>query len=159
MAFSFLTSCLWRVLSQSNHEHFQKGLDFSREALLLCINFQKLIESPTVRQRRRGTYPAPGTTSRGRTALQVLLSSRDLVTARACPGGSRRLGWGILVGSCGSQGHTENICKGIQLGTNLAYLRKSTEATVGLPRWCSGKEPTCQCKRHKFDPWIRKSLE
>ena len=29
----------------------------------------------------------------------------------------------------------------------------------GLPRWASGKEPTCQCrkcKRHGFDPWVRK---
>ena len=29
----------------------------------------------------------------------------------------------------------------------------------GLPRWRSGKEPTClfrRCRRHKFDPWIRK---
>ena len=26
-------------------------------------------------------------------------------------------------------------------------------------RWCSGKEPTCQCrrpKRHRFDSWVRK---
>ena len=26
-------------------------------------------------------------------------------------------------------------------------------------RWCSGKESTCQCRRHKkcrFDPWVRK---
>ena len=22
--------------------------------------------------------------------------------------------------------------------------------------WCSGKEPACQCKRHRFDPWVRK---
>ena len=30
---------------------------------------------------------------------------------------------------------------------------------AGLPRWCSGKEPACQCKRHKrhgFDPWVGK---
>ena len=30
---------------------------------------------------------------------------------------------------------------------------------VGLPRHHSGKEPTCQCRRHKrcgFDPWVRK---
>ena len=30
----------------------------------------------------------------------------------------------------------------------------------GLPRWCSSKEPTCQCKRRwrcGFDPWVRKS--
>ena len=29
----------------------------------------------------------------------------------------------------------------------------------GLPRWHSGKESTCQCRRHKrhrFDPWIIK---
>ena len=26
-------------------------------------------------------------------------------------------------------------------------------------RWCSSKEPTCQCRRHKrhgFHPWVRK---
>ena len=29
----------------------------------------------------------------------------------------------------------------------------------GLPRWLSGKEPPCQCRRHRrrgFDPWIGK---
>ena len=29
----------------------------------------------------------------------------------------------------------------------------------GLPRWCSGTESSCQCRRHKrrgFDPWVRK---
>ena len=25
---------------------------------------------------------------------------------------------------------------------------------MGLPRWFSGKEFTCQCKRRGFDPWI-----
>ena len=25
-----------------------------------------------------------------------------------------------------------------------------------LPRWHSGKEPTCQCRRHGLDSWIRK---
>ena len=25
-----------------------------------------------------------------------------------------------------------------------------------LPRWFSGKETACQCKRHGFDPWVRK---
>ena len=25
-----------------------------------------------------------------------------------------------------------------------------------LPRWCCGKESACQCRRHKFDPWVRK---
>ena len=27
---------------------------------------------------------------------------------------------------------------------------------LALPRWCSGQEPTCQYKRHTFDPWVRK---
>ena len=30
---------------------------------------------------------------------------------------------------------------------------------LGLPSWLSGKESTCQCRRHKrrgFDPWVRK---
>ena len=26
----------------------------------------------------------------------------------------------------------------------------------GLPRWFSGKESACQCRRHRIDPWIRK---
>ena len=28
---------------------------------------------------------------------------------------------------------------------------------VGLPRWLSGKESTCQCRRCGFDPWVRKT--
>ena len=24
---------------------------------------------------------------------------------------------------------------------------------TGLPRWPSSEESTCQCSRHKFDPW------
>ena len=27
---------------------------------------------------------------------------------------------------------------------------------IRLPRWLSGKESTCQCRRYKFDPWIMK---
>ena len=26
--------------------------------------------------------------------------------------------------------------------------------TIGLSRWHSGKEPTCQCRRLRFDPWV-----
>ena len=26
----------------------------------------------------------------------------------------------------------------------------------GLPRWLSGKESSCQCRRYKFNPWVRK---
>jgi len=27
---------------------------------------------------------------------------------------------------------------------------------MGLPWWLSGKESACQCRRHRFHPWIRK---
>ena len=26
----------------------------------------------------------------------------------------------------------------------------------GFPWWLSGKEPSCQCSTHGFDPWVRK---
>ena len=26
----------------------------------------------------------------------------------------------------------------------------------GLPRWLSGKESACQCRRLEFDPWVGK---
>ena len=35
----------------------------------------------------------------------------------------------------------------------------SLPSASGTPRWLSGKEPTCQCRRHKrcgFDPWVGK---
>ena len=28
--------------------------------------------------------------------------------------------------------------------------------SLGLPRWPSGKESACQCRRRRFDPWVRK---
>ena len=31
-----------------------------------------------------------------------------------------------------------------------------TELNRGLPRWFSGEESACQCRRHGFDPWVRK---
>ena len=27
---------------------------------------------------------------------------------------------------------------------------------MGFPDGASGKEPACQCRRHRFDPWVRK---
>ena len=32
----------------------------------------------------------------------------------------------------------------------------STKHILGLPWWLSAKESACQCKRHGFDPWIKK---
>ena len=28
----------------------------------------------------------------------------------------------------------------------------------GLPWWLCGKESACQCRRHRFDTWVRKTL-
>ena len=31
-----------------------------------------------------------------------------------------------------------------------------TYTSTELPYWLSGKESTCQCRRHGFSPWVRK---
>ena len=33
-----------------------------------------------------------------------------------------------------------------------------TTDIVGFPLWLSGREPACQCRRCRFDPWVRKIL-
>ena len=37
-------------------------------------------------------------------------------------------------------------------------LKKKKTILNVLPRWLSGKESACQCRRHGFDPWVRKIL-
>ena len=38
------------------------------------------------------------------------------------------------------------------------YSKLSLKYThVGLSRWLSGKESACKCRRHRLDPWSRKS--
>ena len=29
--------------------------------------------------------------------------------------------------------------------------------SINASWWLSGKESTCQCRRHRFDPWVRKT--
>ena len=36
------------------------------------------------------------------------------------------------------------------------YYLLSEVLLSGLPRWLSGKEPACQCRRLEFYPWVRK---
>ena len=36
------------------------------------------------------------------------------------------------------------------------YSIKMVCSYFGLLRWLSGKESTCKCRRHGFDPWVRK---
>jgi len=33
---------------------------------------------------------------------------------------------------------------------------KQVGISIGLPRWLSGKESSCQCERHRFGLWVGK---
>ena len=35
-------------------------------------------------------------------------------------------------------------------------VKNNNNNNQGLPRWLSGKESACQCRRPRFDPWVRK---
>ena len=55
--------------------------------------------------------------------------------------------------SLGEQGQPEETRRSVNLILLSAILR------VGFPGGVTGKEPTCQCRRHKrhrFNPWARK---
>ena len=43
----------------------------------------------------------------------------------------------------------------IQISSFLSYLVQIM-LSLGLPRWLSSDESSCQCRRHRFDPWVRK---
>ena len=54
----------------------------------------------------------------------------------------------ILMMFCTKISHTFNL------------LLNTPQGALGCPGGTSGKEPTCQCRRHKrhgFDPWVRKT--
>ena len=37
-----------------------------------------------------------------------------------------------------------------------SFQQREINCLEGLPWWLSGKESTCQCKRHGFNPWVTK---
>ena len=37
------------------------------------------------------------------------------------------------------------------------FISSKRGQTLGFPGGASGKEPTCQCRRSKVDPWVRKT--
>ena len=49
-------------------------------------------------------------------------------------------------------------CLQVPLSINQLSL-KNTHSCFLLPWWLSGKEPTCQCRRGRFNHWIRKIPE
>ena len=42
------------------------------------------------------------------------------------------------------------------LNQHATSKMNNNQQYLGLPLWLSGKESTCQCRRHRFDPWPRK---
>ena len=36
------------------------------------------------------------------------------------------------------------------------HLWRTVQVVVGFPKWLTGKESTCQCRRRGFDSWVRK---
>ena len=60
---------------------------------------------------------------------------------RSVPQADRKLGgWGVLLEVRLSQ-------------RDFTFVKTVIQ---GLPWWLSGKESTCQCRRHRFDPWVMK---
>ena len=43
----------------------------------------------------------------------------------------------------------------IKMGIGEVYYGSCVQVD-GLPWWLMGKESFCQCRRLKFDPWVRK---
>ena len=42
------------------------------------------------------------------------------------------------------------------MGPKTNKMGPSLRKVLGLPWWLSDKESTCQCRRHRFDPWSEK---
>ena len=50
----------------------------------------------------------------------------------------------------------KNTGMGWYLGLSHFTCVLSLSIVLGLPRWHSGKETACQCRRRQFDPWVKK---
>ena len=44
------------------------------------------------------------------------------------------------------------------LAVEYIQMQISLKISMGFPGGTSGKEPICQCRRHRFDPWVGKIL-
>ena len=49
------------------------------------------------------------------------------------------------------------VAKDSDMTEQLSTAQHSAGYIMGFPGGTSGKEPTCQCKRCGFNPWIRKT--
>ena len=46
----------------------------------------------------------------------------------------------------------------LQEECSTELILRTTANVTGLPWWLTGKEPTCQCRKLGFSPWVRKIL-
>ena len=77
------------------------------------------------------------------------------------PSASYGSSYGLLggAGNCGEAGRVPRGWSGVHSRNDDCYLGPVC-AQLGFPSGTSGKEPACQCRRHKrhrFDPWVGRS--
>ena len=68
-------------------------------------------------------------------------------------------GWVSTISASADPHWGGSCCPVCTPGTPAHSVHTTGKGLRGLPRWLSGKESTCQCKRHErhgFDPWVQK---
>ena len=59
----------------------------------------------------------------------------------------------------GEEGGSGVTCSWVELheiGLTSVIFKDMDLPQPGLPTWLGGKETTCQCRKHRFDPWLGK---
>ena len=119
------------VLSQSNHAHFQKGVDFSSEVLLLYVIFPKINRKPNSETERGKRHTRPPGQPRGEElscrflSHPVTLSQTGCISAAPhsqplmCPVFRAITAWGIF---------TFTFCPSVSLSASLARITVAANA-------------------------------
>ena len=86
------------------------------------------------------------------TVLKLFVGSHNLSPTFSLPliHGSQELFSRLL-------GEQVKICRLIYVSLWRPMLPWSEKKSNEFPWWLSGKDFTCQCRSHKFDPWVRES--
>ena len=123
----------WKILSSLQVLPFWPCINLSLSNLILTsVNVYQL-------------YPIPG----GQEKVKVLVTQlcRTLCDSMGCSLPKLLCLWN-------SPGKNTGV--GWYLGLTHFTCVLSLSIVLGLPRWHSGKETTCQCRRRQFSPWVRK---
>ena len=108
--------------------------------------------SPTPGSDHSGNDHSCGLDQRRWGSLTSLTRSRALSVLSHCwhltPG--TRLPTGVPALDFNSHGGDTNLL------VTVIWTKWNKKRYVGLPWWLSGKEPACQCRRHRFNPWSGK---